>query len=58
MILGVIFLLQNIISYYFLNRMWPLVFIFLGGYLVYRALREKDGARQNSPSVFPEKKEF
>ena len=35
MVLGVVFLLQNIIPYYFLNRLWPLVFIFLGAYLVY-----------------------
>lgn len=41
-VLGVLFLLQNIIPYYFLNRMWPLVFIILGGYLVYRALHDRD----------------
>jgi len=58
MILGIIFLLQNIISYYFLNRMWPVVFIFLGGYLIYRAVRDKDDTGQKSPSVFTEKKEF
>jgi 4-hydroxybenzoate polyprenyltransferase len=57
-VLGVIFLLQNIIPYYFLNRLWPLVFIFLGGYLIYRAVREKDESRHDSPSVFTERKEF
>lgn len=58
MILGVVFLLQNIIPYYFLNRLWPLVFVGLGGYLVYRAVRDKDHNRQESPAAFTEKKEF
>jgi 4-hydroxybenzoate polyprenyltransferase len=58
MVLGVIFLLQNMIPYYFLHRMWPLVFIVLGGYLVYRAVRGKEDGKQNSPGVFTEKKEF
>ncbi len=58
MVLGVIFLLQNIIPYYFLNRLWPLVFILLGGYLVYRAVREKDETKRDAPGVFNEKKEF
>jgi hypothetical protein len=58
MVLGVIFLLQNIISFYFMNRLWPLLFIFLGGYLVYRAVRDKSDAGQDSPTVFTEKKEF
>ncbi len=39
-ILGVLFLLQNIIPFSFLNRLWPLLFILLGIYLVYRALKE------------------
>jgi hypothetical protein len=39
-ILGVLFLLQNIIPFYFLNRLWPVVFIILGAFLVYRALKE------------------
>ncbi len=39
-ILGVLFLLQNIIPFYFLNRLWPLLFILLGAFLVYRAIRE------------------
>jgi hypothetical protein len=58
MMLGVIFLVQNIIPYYFLNRLWPLVFVVLGAYLVYRAVRDKDDTRRDSPGVFTEKKEF
>jgi hypothetical protein len=53
MALGVLFLLQNIIPYYFLNRMWPVVFIFLGAYLVYRSLQDKQEKKQelSSPPV-------
>ena len=36
--LGILFLLQNIIPYHFLNRMWPAVFILLGAYLVWRSV--------------------
>jgi len=43
-VLGIVFLLQNIIPFYFLNRLWPLLFILLGAYLVYRALPGKGGA--------------
>jgi hypothetical protein len=39
--LGVLFLLQNIIPYYFVNRLWPLVFILLGGYLVWRSIQDR-----------------
>jgi hypothetical protein len=38
-LLGSIFLLQNIIPYYFLNRLWPAVFILTGAYLIYRAMK-------------------
>jgi len=38
MVLGVIFLLHNIIPFYLLNRLWPVIFILLGAFLVYRAL--------------------
>jgi hypothetical protein len=38
--LGVILLLQNFISFHFLNRFWPAVFIVLGIYLVYYYLRD------------------
>jgi hypothetical protein len=41
MILGVIFLLQNILPYYFLNHLWPVIFILLGAYLVYRAMQNQ-----------------
>jgi hypothetical protein len=41
-ILGILFLLQNLIPYYFLNRLWPLIFIAMGAYLVYRAMRERE----------------
>ena len=48
--LGVLFLLQNIIPYYFLNRLWPLVFILLGGYLVWRSVQDRTtSAAQPSP---------
>jgi LiaI-LiaF-like transmembrane region len=47
-ILGIVFLLQNIIPFDFVYRLWPLVFIFVGGYLVYRAFFDKD--KQGVPS--------
>jgi hypothetical protein len=42
MILGVFFLLENVIPFGYLNKLWPLIFILLGAYLVYRALQRKD----------------
>jgi hypothetical protein len=42
MILGVFFLLENIIPFHFLNKLWPLIFVALGGYLVYRALQSRN----------------
>jgi 4-hydroxybenzoate polyprenyltransferase len=48
MVLGFLFLLQNIISYYFLNRLWPLVFIGIGCYLLYLALRQRKGRNGDS----------
>lgn len=42
MILGVFFLLENIIPFHFLNKLWPLIFVLLGGYLVYRALQKRN----------------
>lgn len=39
--LGVLFLLQNMIPYRFLHHLWPLVFILLGGYLVFRSLKDR-----------------
>jgi hypothetical protein len=48
--LGCIFLLQNILSFQFLNRFWPAVFILLGGYLVFFAVRTRgDGAAGSQP---------
>ncbi len=61
MVLGGIFLLQNMFDFfrfYILTRLWPLAFILLGGYLVYRALRDREDARQDSPPAYTEKKEF
>jgi hypothetical protein len=57
-LLGMLFLLQNLIPYAFLGRLWPLVFILLGAYLVYRALRSReDRSRISPPSVTESKKE-
>jgi cytochrome c-type biogenesis protein CcmH/NrfF len=55
-ILGVLFLLQNIISF-FLNRLWPLVFVLLGGYLVYRAITKKENQTRDSASSSTSSKE-
>ena len=41
-ILGGIFLLHNIIPYDFLQHIWPLVFILMGAYLVYRAMENRN----------------
>ena len=51
-VLGFLFLLQNllknIIRYDFLTELWPLVFIFIGVYLVYRAVI----ARKDRSNIF------
>jgi len=59
-ILGVLFLLQNIIPYYFLNRLWPLIFILLGAYLVYRTLRNREDRSSDAevPPFYTEKKDI
>jgi hypothetical protein len=57
-ILGILFLLQNMIPYRFLHHLWPLMFILLGGYLVWRALKDRDDAAVKTGSVFSERKEF
>jgi hypothetical protein len=51
--LGLLFLLQNFIRYNFLNRLWPLVFIALGVYLVVSAVheREEEAAALNKTAV-------
>ncbi len=60
-VLGVIFLLHNIISYYFswrfLNQFWPLIFILLGGYLVYRAIQSGDKRASGPKTPLPGGKE-
>jgi len=50
-ILGVVFLLQNLLPWYFLNRMWPAVFILIGAFLVYRALNREKQPRSPAPSI-------
>jgi len=49
----VLFLVQNLIPYYFLNQLWPLVFILLGGYLVYHAMQDqkKSASNQNNSNT-------
>lgn len=56
-ILGILFLLQNIISYYFLNRLWPLFFILLGAFLVYRAMQNREPQPIDSSGSSTEAKE-
>jgi hypothetical protein len=51
MILGVFFLLENVIPFHFFNKLWPLVFVLLGAYLVYRALQK--GKSQPAPEQIP-----
>lgn len=51
--LGCIFLLKNFIHFDFISRLWPLVFIALGAYLVYRYVsdREDDTAAKNTAAL-------
>ncbi len=56
-VLGIVFLLQNIIPFHFLNRLWPLVFIALGGYLVYRAMEVRDRKRSGPAGLPRDRKE-
>jgi hypothetical protein len=56
--LGLIFLLKNFIHFDFIGKLWPLVFIALGAYLVYRYISEKDDkAASKSPAAMSERKE-
>ena len=55
--LGVLFMLQNMIPYHFLQRMWPLVFIILGGYLVYRYLHDRVDAASTPSGPITESKD-
>jgi hypothetical protein len=51
--LGCIFLLKNFIHFDFINKLWPLVFIALGAYLVYRYVsdREDDAVAKRTAAV-------
>ena len=53
-VLGFLFLLQNIIPYRFLSQYWPLIFIFIGAYLVYFSLRKKLTRERDSMGFPPE----
>ena len=53
-ILGILFLLQNIIPYHFLNQFWPLIFILIGAYLVYYSLKKKMRRERDSMDFPPE----
>ncbi len=56
--LGCIFLLKNFIRVEFINRLWPLVFIALGAYLVYRYVSERgDDAVAKHSATLNERKE-
>ena len=46
-VIGILFLLQNVIPYEFLHRLWPLLFIALGAYLVYYALQQRESRMQH-----------
>jgi hypothetical protein len=52
-VLGVLFLLQNIIPYWFINRLWPLAFVLLGAFLVYRAIQSRDKQLRDTPLPGP-----
>jgi len=56
--LGIIFLLKNFIHFDFISRLWPLVFIGLGAYLVYRYISDREaGAGAGSADASQERKE-
>jgi hypothetical protein len=57
-ILGVLFLLQNIIPYQFLHKLWPLIFILLGAYLIFRSLRNRESQGRNSADWFTGSKDI
>ncbi len=40
--LGLVFLLKNFIPYNFIHKLWPIVFIALGAYLIYHSLTDRD----------------
>jgi hypothetical protein len=49
-IMGVLFLLIKIVPQSIIAMLWPIVFILLGGYLVFYALQEKPGSFSNNPA--------
>ncbi|NLT67385.1 MAG: hypothetical protein GXX84_12350 [Acidobacteria bacterium] len=49
-VMGILFLLHNLIPYYWLYRFWPILFIALGAYLVYRAIKSRDDNSGESTS--------
>ncbi len=53
-VLGLIFLLQNFVNFYF-ERFWPLIFVLLGAYLVYRSIESRKN--QTGPGAPPPGKE-
>jgi hypothetical protein len=56
--LGIIFLLKNFIHFDFISKLWPLVFIGLGAYLVYRYVSDREeGAGAKNADAFHERKE-
>jgi hypothetical protein len=57
MILGVFFLLENVIPFHFLNKLWPLLFVLLGAYLVYRALQNRQSQTAVAQNIKLEAKE-
>ena len=56
-VLGVIFLLRTFISFYFMHKLWPLVFVLLGAFLVYRAIAARDKRLHDSAILPPGTKE-
>jgi hypothetical protein len=47
--LGIVFLLKTVMPFHIIERLWPLLFILLGGYLIYRTLQERE-EQSNRPS--------
>ncbi len=56
-ILGLIFLLQNLLPNFYLHRIWPFLFIILGAYLVYRSIQSKEKPGNLPADSLPGRKE-
>jgi hypothetical protein len=56
-LLGILFMLQNILPYHLLQRAWPMVFILLGAYLVYRYVRDPQGSESPANPPMTESKD-